>query len=155
MIRVSIKILFFSLLVIFLSPISYAATIGISTISDLVFGKFAAGSGGTVVISPAGARSSTGGVVLLSSSTISAANFHITGDANLVFSITLPNNGDVNLSSGGQSMPVTNFTVSPASPAALDSTGNKIIAVGGALTVDSGKQSGDYNGAFNITVNYQ
>lgn len=139
----------------FISRPALAANISISTTSNLSFGKLAAGTGGTVTIVPNGSRSASGGVGLLTSGAGASAHFHITGDPGVIFIISLPGNGEVSLSSGGQSMSVTNFTVSPTSPSTLDGTGNQTLAVGGTLNVDSGKQAGDYNGSFNITVEYQ
>src|SRR5689334_1931725 len=43
----------------------------------LDFGKFVAGTGGTVIISPAGARSRTGGVILLNSPSANSASFTV------------------------------------------------------------------------------
>ena len=139
----------------FIPTTASAASINISSIDTLSFGKLASGSGGTVTIAPNGSRSALGGVALLTSGAGSAAHFLVTGDPGFVFNISLPGNGEVTLSSGAHSIPITNFTLSPTTPSTLDGTGKLTLAVGGTLNVDSGKQAGDYSGTFNIIVDYQ
>lgn len=140
---------------LFFSTTALALNLNISTLDNLSFGKLAAGTGGTVTINTNGSRSSSGGVGLLTSGAGTAARFLVTGDPGFVFNISLPGNGEVALSSGGQSMPVTNFTMNPTSPSSLDGSGNQTLVIGGTLNVDSGKQAGDYSGTFNIIVDYQ
>ena len=63
--------------------------ITITTNQSMAFGRFAAGAGGSITVSTAGARSASG-VVLISSSSGQAARFTIGGDANATYAITLP-----------------------------------------------------------------
>jgi len=53
----------------------------------LNFGKFTAGTGGTVVVTAAGAQSATGGVAIVTGGSPSADAFSVSGDASRTFSI--------------------------------------------------------------------
>ena len=134
-----------------------ASNISWSSSQALGFGKFAAGSGGSVTITPAGSRSATGTVVLLSSGPGSAASFSLTGTPNfLAFSITLPANGTVALTrAGGGTMALTQFTSTPSGTGALNASGQQTINVGATLTVGSGAAQGRYTGTFEIFLNYE
>jgi len=94
------------------ASVSWAAAIAISNTQGLTFGKFVAGSGGSVTISPGGVRSASGGVVLVPSGAGAAAQFAVSGDANLTCAISLPAAGT--LTSGANSMTVGTFTSSPS-----------------------------------------
>lgn len=87
------------------------APIDITATQDLAFGKISAtGAAGTVVISTAGARSQTGGAVLVSTGSVeSQATFDVTGDGNSTYAITLPV-GAATITSGGDTMTVDNWT---------------------------------------------
>src|ERR1700752_4561610 len=79
----------------------------ITKTNDLRFGSFAAtAAAGTVTISTAGARTSTG-VQLSSMSTGGAAGFTVAGDTNYTYAITLPTSAT--LTSGGNSMTINGF----------------------------------------------
>lgn len=141
------------------APSSWAVLpIGIVNTQALAFGSFAAGSGGSVTVSPAGVRSAGGGVVLLSAGAGAAAQFSVTGDPNLTYSITLPANGVVSLTSGGNSMAINNFTSNPvatsASTGLLSAGGSQTLSVGATLSVGSNQPSGNYSGSFDVIVNY-
>lgn len=129
--------------------------ISISNLQALAFGKFAAGSGGTVTVSPSGARTATGGVILLSSGSGSAASFRVSGDPGLTYYIVLPANGVVALGNGtGQTMPVSDFTSSPAAAGQLDLSGVQTVSIGATLNVSAGQAAGNYSGSFDVTVDY-
>lgn len=129
--------------------------ISISNTQTLGFGKFAAGSGGSVTISPSGARSATGGVALLSSSGGAAAQFTVSGDPNFTYAISLPANGTVALTSGGgQTMPLNSFSSSPGPTGQLSVLGKQTISVGATLNVGSNQATGSYSGAFDVMVDY-
>lgn len=120
----------------------------------LAFGSFAAGTGGTVTISAAGARSFGGGVTLVSSGSGAAASFGVSGNANATYAITLPANGVVSLTSGPNSMAVNNFTSNPAPTGLLSVGGSQTLMVGATLSVGSNQAIGSYSGSFNVTVVY-
>lgn len=136
------------------ASVSWAAAIAISNTQELVFGKFAAGAGGSVIVSPAGARSASGGVVLLSSSSGIAAQFSVSGDANATYTISLPDDGTVSLASGANSMAVNTFTSSPSPTGTLGAGGTQTLSVGATLTVSGNQPIGSYSGAFVVTVDY-
>src|SRR3954469_12696318 len=69
------------------TPISITKTV------DMNFGNVAVQSttGGTVVLTPAGVRTKTGGVTLpTTNGTVTAASFTVTGTGNYTYAITLP-----------------------------------------------------------------
>lgn len=136
------------------ASVSWAAAIAISNTQALGFGKFVAGSGGTVTVSPAGGRSASGGVVLVPSGPGAAAQFIVSGDANVSYAISLPGNGVVVLTSSANSMAVNNFTSSPSSTGTLGAGGSQTLSVGATLSVGSNQASGSYSGTFDVTVNY-
>lgn len=149
----------FALLGAVLAPACWAVNpIAIVNTQALAFGSFAAGSGGSVTLSAAGVRSAGGVVVLLSSDAGAAAQFSVTGDPNVSYSITLPANGGVALTSGANSMAVNNFTSNPSastpSTGLLSAGGSQTLTVGATLSVGSNQASGSYSGSFNVIVNY-
>lgn len=134
------------------TSVSWAQTV--TPTQALAFGSFAAGTGGTVTISAAGARSQSGGVILVSSGSGSAALFSVSGTPNATYSISLPANGVVSMTSGVNSMAVNDFTSSPNLTGALSGGGAQTLSVGAMLGVGSNQASGSYNGGFDVTVNY-
>jgi hypothetical protein len=131
----------------FINPIAIINT------QPLAFGKFAAGSGGSVTVSAAGVRSAGSGVVLVSSVS-SAAQFSVSGDPNLTYSITLPANGAVVLSSGANTMALSNFSSSPSPAGQLSAGGTQTLTVGATLTVGTTQATGSYSGSYDVIVNY-
>ncbi|MBK5206990.1 MAG: DUF4402 domain-containing protein [Polaromonas sp.] len=144
--------------VLMAASVSWAAAIAIVNTQALAFGKFVAGSGGSVTVSPGGVRSASGGVVLVPSGPGAAAQFSVTGDPSVIYSITLPANGVVSLTSGGNSMALNNFTSTPSastpSTGLLSAGGSQTLSVGATLSVGSNQASGSYSGTFDVTVNY-
>lgn len=132
------------------APISITKTI------DLNFGNVAAsGVAGTVVISPAGARSTTGGVFLpATAGTVTSASFDVAGQANYTYAITLP--ASVTISSGANNMLVDAFTSTPTATGTLSGTGAQTVTVGATLNVGASQAAGVYTSGtpFDVTVNY-
>jgi hypothetical protein len=120
---------------------------------DLNFGSIVPNTGGTVVITPAGARSATGTVVLFGG-VVSAASFNVTGSGTSTYAITLPTT-DHTITSGGNTMTVNNFQSNPSGTGALVG-GAQTLTVGATLNVGSGQAVGTYTNAagFDVTVNY-
>jgi hypothetical protein len=120
------------------------------------FGNIAVNaSPGTVVLSPAGARSTTGGCTLPAvTGTVSQAVFNVTGQANATYSITLPANHTI--SSGANNMTVDVFTSNPTPTGTLSAGGSETLNVGATLNVAGSQASGTYTnaGGFTVTVNY-
>jgi hypothetical protein len=128
----------------------------ITVAADLGFGAFYHGAaGGTVTISPAGSRTSTGDIVLVGLGyPFSPALFNVYSNAGTVISIL--NGPDVPLTWSGYSMNLhigTSFPVSPfvnPNPYSVPTE----LTVGATLTVGDALANppGTYNGTFNITL---
>lgn len=129
--------------------------ISISKTADLRFGKFSALTGGTVVISTAGARSATGAVVLSSTDAGGAAAFTVSGDASATYAITLPSSATItHTTDATKTMSVGSFGSNPSGTGTLSAGGSQALAVGGTLTVGSAQTVGSYTGTFNVSVEY-
>ena len=132
--------------------------IGITKTVDMNFGNVAINSttAGTVVLAPAGTRTSTGGVTLpATAGTVAAAEFNVTGANNYTFSITLPSTSH-EIKSGSNAMSVTGFTSTPTPTGTLSATGSATVKVGATLNVSAGQAAGTYTSVtpFEVTVNY-
>ena len=128
--------------------------IGISNAANMNFGNVAINaSAGTVVLTPAGSRSSTGGVTLpATAGTVTAAAFAVTGSGNYTYTITLPG-GPITLNAG----PVTvgTFVSNPSGTGTL-TAGAQTVTVGATLNLPAGTTAGSYTNAAGlaVTVNY-
>ena len=131
--------------------------IGISNTANMNFGNVAVGaSPGTVVLTPAGGRTPTGGVTLpATTGTVAAAAFTVTGAAGYTYAITLPS-AALTISSGANSMTVDNWTSNPTPTGTLDGGGSQALTVGATLHVSGSQAAGNYTSAtpFTVTVNY-
>lgn len=131
--------------------------ISITKNADMSFGNIAvsASTGGTVVLAPAGTRTSTSGVTLPATvGTVTAAAFTVNGSGSSTYAITLPSTATLTRASGSETMTAGTFTSNPSATGAL-SSGTQDIAVGATLTVAAGQVPGVYtSGNFNVTVNY-
>lgn len=129
--------------------------ISISKTADMNFGNVATnGAVGTVVLAPAGTRTSTGGVTLPATvGTVTAASFTVSGSGAYTYAITLPSS--VVITSGSDNMTVNTFTSTPATTGALTS-GTQVIKVGATLNLVASQAVGSYTSAtpFTVTVNY-
>lgn len=150
-----------ALCVIALAPHCAHAKLVISKTADMSFGRFAAAAGGTIVLAPSGARSSTGSVVLLNSPLTppsSAAVFTVSdnaqGQTRRMLIITLPAAGQHALSDGTTSMPLSNFTSNLASGMTMGGAPHT-LQVGATLSVAPNQPPGNYAGTVSIIVEYQ
>lgn len=130
--------------------------IAISKTVDMNFGNIAvSGTGGTVVLAPAGTRTSTGGVTLpVVAGTVAAASFTVTGLSTYTFSISLPSS-PITITSGSNTMTVGTFTSNPATTGTLTG-GTATVNVGATLNVGASQAAGTYTSGtpFTVTVNY-
>jgi hypothetical protein len=132
--------------------------IAISKTVDMDFGNVAVlgTSGGTVILTPAGTRTKTGGVTLpATTGTVSAASFTVTGATGYTYAITLPSS-DITLSDGAtHTMTVGTFTSNPSGTGTLTG-GTSTLTVGATLNVSAGQVAGAYTNAADlaVTVNY-
>jgi hypothetical protein len=132
--------------------------IGITKTIDMNFGNLAAStSAGTVVLTPEGTRTVTGGISLVSNTgTVTAASFEVTGEGSYTYSISLPNETfTLKRTSGSETMLINNFTSIPSGSGKLIS-GTQMIMVGATLIIDADQTIGEYvsETGFNVTVNY-
>jgi hypothetical protein len=132
------------------SPITITKTV------DMDFGNVAVSSvAGTVILTPAGTRSTTGGVTLpATTGTVTAAAFNVTGTPAYTYSIAITGS-PLTVTSGANTMTVTAFTSTPASPGTLVA-GDNALTVGATLNVGANQASGTYVSGlpFTVTVNY-
>ncbi len=127
--------------------------ISVSKTTDLSFGNVAVQSttGGTVVLTPAGVRSNTGGVTLPAvTGTVAAAKFKVDGEGTSAYSITLPA-APFNLTSGINTMAVGTFTSTPSANGALVA-GTQDVTVGATLTVAAAQAAGSYTNTADLTI---
>jgi hypothetical protein len=147
--------LLLSLLLVALPALPANKTGNLTNTRSLAFGKFVAAGGGTITVSPAGARSKTGAVALISGGTISSASYTLTesgaGKSLSWTTITLP--ATATLTNGSATMQLSNFVSDP--PNTFLGTGRTIMTVGATLTVAPNQAVGNYSGSFSVTVNYQ
>lgn len=135
--------------------------------ADLNFGDISpsVAAGGTVIVSPAGVRTSTGSVTLINNAAnpAQAAAYNVlllSNGGNKKFWIQLPLNGTVAISSGSGTMDVNDFTASrpcaqtgatPPGPGPCAQAPNT-LEVGATLLVGANQPVGLYSGTFNVTV---
>lgn len=128
--------------------------ISISKVTDLRFGQFSALTGGTVVISTAGARSATSAVVLSALDAGGAASFTVTGEADATYGITLPADATITHTVDGvTTMSIDSLTSDPSGTGTL-TAGTQALAVGGTLTVGNAQEVGSYTGTLSVSVEY-
>ena len=134
---------------VIIAPLSIAKTV------DLHFGTAWRGAtAGTVVLTPAGARSATGGVTLSAlAPAATVASFTISGEPTRAITITLPSE-DVTITDGTNNMTVNTFVGNPAGGAYTLIGATTTLLVGATLNVAANQASGSYSGSFNVSVNY-
>jgi hypothetical protein len=134
--------------------------IAITKSTDLSFGKFAGGSGGTISLSTAGVISKTG--VNATSGTPTVATFAITGEPSAAFTIDTTTGTSTTLSAnaGADTMALTLITDTTAggssnpTTANLSAGGTATLYVGGTLTVAAAQNAGSYTGTVAVAVAY-
>jgi hypothetical protein len=163
------KILAFSALILAFSAGTFAqvsdvatatativAPITITKTVDMNFGNVASSAAlGTVVLTPAGGRSATGGVTLpATAGTVSAASFTVGGQTGFTYAITLPA-AATTITSGANTMTVNTWTSNPSGTGTLTG-GTSTLTVGATLNVGANQPAGTYVSGtpFTVTVNY-
>ena len=133
--------------------------IGITKVADMNFGNVAvaSGSGGTVVLSVSGSRTTGGTGVTLpaTSGTVAAAGFTVSGAAGFTYVITLPSACTLS-DGGGHSMTLNSFVSNPTATGTLNSSGAQSLKVSATLSVAAAQAPGSYTNASGVpvTVNY-
>ena len=127
-----------------------AVVSGVTQKRDLAFGSAAPDVAvpGTVVISPAGAKTVTGGATDLGGAS-GAARFTVSGTKNTSYSCTLP--GSIQVTSGANSATVDTFTTSPGLTGNLGPSGKVTIDIGATLHLAAGQAAGSYSGTVDLT----
>lgn len=120
---------------------------------SLAFGRFVAGAGGPITVNPDGTRTSGGGVILLPSTSTSAAFTLSDNQKNATCSVSLPADGAVTLSNGTSTMPLTAFKTNLGSTCVF-SGGTVQLTVGVTMTVGPNQKPGNYSGNIPITVTF-
>lgn len=126
--------------------------IGITKEADLSFAEVStSATGGTVILSPSGSRTISGGVAFPTHPTQSAqaASFNIHGEDG-AYTITLPE--EILLSDGTKSVRVNNFTHS--STGTLKNS-SETVFVGGTLNVNGMQEPGTYRNSDDLIVTVQ
>jgi Domain of unknown function (DUF4402) len=131
--------------------------ISITEAVNMNFGNVAVqtATGGTVVMTPGGVRSVTGGCTLPAVvGTVTAASFTVNGQGTYTYAITLPV-AATTLTSGANTMTATTFTSTPSATGAL-TAGTQTLNVGATLNVAAAQAAGLYVSGtpFSVTVNY-
>lgn len=129
--------------------------------ADLKFGTVVRpGTGsGTAVVSAAGVRSVTGGVVgLASGDTPQASQFTVDGEGGQSISVTIP--ATFSMANGTDTLVVTtsnNLTGSAGTQTlsnALGAAGTLVFKVGGSVPIGSTTPTGAYAGTFTVSAAY-
>ena len=119
----------------------------------LIFGNIASSATlGTVSISTANVRTSSGGVTPSAVGDFKQAIYAASGEDNATYSILLP--GTVTITSGSNNMEVTNFVSDPGTTGTLSAAGTQTINLGATLNVGPNQPTGDYTGTYNVTIAY-
>lgn len=131
--------------------------ITITKVNDLNFGNIVSTTtGGTVVLSPAGARTESGVQLPAATGTVTAASFTITGETDYAYALTLPTT-DYTLTTGAagatQTMTLNAFL---SNKTATISGGSVTLSVGATLNLAANQAAGIYTNTtpFTVSVNY-
>jgi hypothetical protein len=118
------------------------------------FGDVSESGVGTVVLSPAGARSTTGGADILTGGGEQAGQYTITGADGKAYTLSLPTLPvTITETVGGvATMTVDNFQQTGSSGTAVSA--GETMNVGARLNIGAGQTLGTYQGTYPITVNY-
>jgi hypothetical protein len=138
------------------------APIAITKVIDMSFGSFATGSAGTLVLSPVGGRTITGGVKLTATTgNVAAAKFKVTGEGNYAYTVDIPSAHTLTTASTAtgavNTMVVDTFTYSLGDTRiGTLASGLSEFTIGATLNVKANQLVGTYSNAegFNVTVNY-
>ena len=126
------------------------------TNSGLNFGTLVpSGTNGTVTVTSADARTNSNVGFIEQEDDFNAASFKVTGEESYIFSITLPDDDEIELESNSNKMEVNAFSSSlPLANNSIGSDGTT-FKVGATLSVDANQPAGTYTGEFDVTVAYE
>lgn len=128
------------------------APLTVTNTDNLDFGTIAVNGAGTVSIAADGsARNCSANLVC--SGTYSEASFDIDGAPSV--NVSIGYSGITTLTSGANSMVLSNLSNTAGGTLALDGSGEGSVGVGGDLAVAANQAAGTYQGTFNVVVLYQ
>jgi hypothetical protein len=135
------------------------APITIVRVNNMNFGNVVTSAAtGTVVLTPASTRSTTGGASILAAQpgTVTAASFTVGGTAGFTYTISLPASVLIDDAGAGVAMTVNTFTSTPTPTGTIGAGGTETLSVGATLNVGANQVGGVYTSAapFTVTVNY-
>ncbi len=135
--------------------------IKISKTQDLNFGKFAPGTGGSLMVSTDGTRTASGVIMSINNSSPTAAQFDVVGDSNATYGITWSSDAELAGTESSDSMVLTrisDFDASGTTSGEVSSgklnAGEQTIYLGGVLTIGEAQSTGVYTGSITATVEY-
>jgi hypothetical protein len=125
----------------------------------LSFGAFAAGSGGTITVSPAGVRTASGGVTAFTAARFGSPragsiSVQSRNNGDKTFTVALPASATLSRAGGG-TMTVDSFVTSVANNQGPLVGRAGSFTLGARLVVGANQTPGAYTGTFNLTVTYQ
>lgn len=128
--------------------------IGITTTANMNFANIDAQDGGAVILTPQNTRITDGGVALAGEESLSTANFLVTGQPGLAYSIQVPT-ASYTLTNGIEEMIIENFTSSLGNGGLL-AEGRQEFNIGATLNVKAGQTPGYYTSPspMDVTVIY-
>jgi hypothetical protein len=134
------------------------APLQIAPLAPLSFGQLTRPTAaGTVVMSPAGAITATGGVLTSTAIAQTArrgpGTFAVAGEAGRAFSIALPTVAI--LRQGSRNMRLSAFRSNWIPGAVFSPTRTFALSVGATLNVGANQTTGTYTGTYAVTVTYQ
>jgi len=142
-----------------ISPLSIALTSGKLDFADLAVSS----SDGTCIIDGTKTRTPNGGVTLGTTSLADVPIFTVSGQADVIYKITLPASITINGPVGSIAMSIDNltayqynttYTSNLLTAPKLSSSGTEQFTVGGTLNVKGGQMPGVYTNTFTVTVDY-
>lgn len=131
--------------------------ITITKVNDLNFGNVVATTaGGTVVLSPASARTESGVQLSAVTGTVSAASFTVTGQDAYAYTVTLPANGYAITTGAGTAPETMTLSAFTSDSTGVLTGGTQTLSVGATLNIVANQSAGTYIGAapFDVSVNY-
>lgn len=131
--------------------------ITITKVQDMNFGNVVSTTaGGTVILSPSGVRTESGVQLPVSSGTVSAASFTVTGQDGYAYAVTLPTTAYTIATGTGSANELMTLTTFTSNTTGTLTGGTQTLSVGATLNVVANQNAGTYIGAapFNVSVNY-
>ena len=138
----------------FTASVTIIEPVSISTEANMNFASVSAISGGKIVLTPDGSRSSSGGVQLEESEGVSSAKFVINGQEGLTVAVTLPLES-YQLTNGAQNIAIHSFTSNLPESFQL-SKSSVSLRVGATVEVEEAQSLGVYTSVspLSVMVNY-